>query len=249
MMERTPNQTMVDSQLDSVELDPTTGMGIEVGYKHDPSKFLYDKDYNTRLSPKLEEEYKKVFKPEDSTDYDMRGWFFEQFMNNPLVIPSPNKEGAHYPDTYKKPNHPTFSMDSRYNGVNGNYGGVWGEEEGKDTFKPSSTNLKNLGKEGLQDYFKRVEPNAKLLLDEPQIEDRRDDTNLRTYQEILDGEKRGSTYSSEDNKSLDRPYTKLEKEAGMNDIDKIELDSMVNLIRRGLAAIEQDKKQNLSGKK
>lgn len=33
LMVKTPNQTMIDKQLDDAELDPSTGLGIEVGYK------------------------------------------------------------------------------------------------------------------------------------------------------------------------------------------------------------------------
>lgn len=33
LMVKTPNQTMIDKQLDDAELDPTTGLGIEVSYK------------------------------------------------------------------------------------------------------------------------------------------------------------------------------------------------------------------------
>lgn len=237
LMVKTPDASNTDKQLDNAELNPSTGMGIEVAYKANPSHFAYDKNYDTKLPPKLEGEYQQMFKPEDSTDYDMRGWFFEQWLNSPDLKVNPNSPGMHYTDLYKKPNHATFSMDSKYNGVDGNYGGVWGnDEEGNDTFKPSSTNLKNLGKEGLQDYFKQVEPKAKLLLDEPQIEDRRDEQFVRTYQEILDDANgKAGQYSSKDNKELERSYTQLEKEAGMKDLDRIELDQLVNRIQKGVS--------------
>lgn len=66
--------------------------------------------YDTNLSP-LEEikfqEWKRVYAPHDSgQDYDLRGAFKAGLMPDPLT--------GHWPDTYKKPNHPTFSVESQY---------------------------------------------------------------------------------------------------------------------------------------
>src|SRR6185369_6907776 len=89
-------------------------------------------------------------------DYDYESWQ----KANPGVQMAP---GQHYPDTYKLPNHITFSDESMYHGGD-NQGGHWGtNEQGKDTFTPGPTNLKNYSMEALQDYFKRVEPDAVLL--------------------------------------------------------------------------------------
>lgn len=66
------------------------------------------------------------------------------------------------------------------------------------------------------------------------IEDRRDDTTLHTYQEWLDGNKSSGSYLPEDNKELEnRGYTKLEKEAGMVDLDKTNLDQIIKAIQKG----------------
>jgi hypothetical protein len=65
--------------------------------------------FDTKLSPKNEEAFKawkKKFAPSDSgADYDLRGAFKAGL--------KPDKNG-HWPDTFKKPNHPTFSDESRY---------------------------------------------------------------------------------------------------------------------------------------
>ena len=68
------------------------------------------------------------------------------------------------PDTYKKPNHPTFSVESKYNNVDGNIGGKWSEDNGKTIFEPSTTNISNLGEDGLKNYFDKYEKGVELKL-------------------------------------------------------------------------------------
>ncbi len=118
----------------------------------------YTDQYNTELSPKEQSQYNQKFSPGDSYDYDMQGWF----KANPDA--NPNEPGVHYPDTFKKPNHPTFSDESQYHGVDGFQGGSWGKENGKDYFIPGPTNLQNHGAEGLQQYFKKTEPTIDLRM-------------------------------------------------------------------------------------
>ena len=51
-------------------------------------------------------EWKSMYAPNDSGyDYDLQGAF------NAGVLPDKN---GHWPDTFKKPNHPTFSIESKY---------------------------------------------------------------------------------------------------------------------------------------
>lgn len=68
------------------------------------------KDFNTVLSPKNEETFKawkEKFAPKDSgMDYDLRGAFKAGL--------KPDAKTGHWPDTFKKPNHPTFSDQSKY---------------------------------------------------------------------------------------------------------------------------------------
>lgn len=65
--------------------------------------------YDTKLSPEEESKFqawKKTNAPNDSgEDYDLRGAYKEG------LKPA---ENGHWPDTYKKPNHPTFSNQSKY---------------------------------------------------------------------------------------------------------------------------------------
>ena len=66
--------------------------------------------YDTRLNPQEEEKFqqwKQKNAPRDSgADYDLRGAFKEGL--------TPDKQSGHWSDKYKKPNHPTFSVESKY---------------------------------------------------------------------------------------------------------------------------------------
>jgi hypothetical protein len=134
--------------------------------------------YDTELSPSEEiafnlwvnKQYpsKKV---EDVTkDYDLRGAWKE--INKGSVK---FDERGHLPDTYKKPNHITFSNESKYHSKE-TPGGVWYSKpiEGKNTnskteqwhFQPSAHNIKTNGKENMVNYFKKFEPDVRLMFNE-----------------------------------------------------------------------------------
>lgn len=73
--------------------------------------FLDEKpSYDTKLSPAEETKFaawKKQYAPNDSgDDYDLRGAFKAGL--------KPDAATGHWPDTFKKPNHPTFSDESIY---------------------------------------------------------------------------------------------------------------------------------------
>lgn len=90
----------------------------------------------------------------DSVDYDMQGAF---------KAGEGQSEDGHFTDRFKKPNHMTFSTDSKYSGKQFT-GGKW-EKEGRSwVFKASKDNLKFHTKEELIAYFRRAEPTAKLYL-------------------------------------------------------------------------------------
>lgn len=76
--------------------------------------------YETALTPKEEMEFqrwKNIHAPNDSgQDYDLRGAY------KAGVTPA---ENGHWPDTYKKPNHPTFSNESIYAKDAQNLAGAW----------------------------------------------------------------------------------------------------------------------------
>lgn len=74
-------------------------------------------------------------------------------------------ERGHMPDTYKLPNHITFSDQSKYHGQNGEEGGKWDQlPEGRWMFTPGASNLRRYSSEQLQNYFQRAEPNSILNL-------------------------------------------------------------------------------------
>lgn len=117
----------------------------------DPSK------YDTKLSPQDEIQFqgwKSKYAPKDSgADYDLRGAY------KAGIKPDPQR--GHFPDTFKKPNHPTFSTESQYSGKDGFIGGKWGDG---DSYTPSATNLQFKQPHELQQYFQQNEPKSKLNL-------------------------------------------------------------------------------------
>ena len=125
----------------------------------------YTGRYNTTLTPEEEAAYGKWVSErsaaagrdigQDTYDYDLRGAW------------QANAESAangHMPDTYKKPNHPTFSDQSRYHGVDGAQGGTWGKEGDAPPFYPSQHNVKNMGSEELLKYFEQFEKNSPVYM-------------------------------------------------------------------------------------
>lgn len=115
--------------------------------------------YNTKLSESDEKLYqlwlKTLPKEQQNTyDYDMRGaWQAGKGQGG----------NGHFTDRFKKPNHPTFSNESIYNGADGQYGGDWLNILGRDVFVPTETNLAQNDSEWLRKYFAEVEPSALLM--------------------------------------------------------------------------------------
>lgn len=69
--------------------------------------------YNTLLNPNQEIDFyikkqNSPFKDDSGFDYDYRG-FYEKFGNL-----SPQATNGHLTDEFKKPYHPTFSVESKY---------------------------------------------------------------------------------------------------------------------------------------
>lgn len=128
--------------------------------------------YNTALSPDEETQYQAWGQQQaaaqgrnpaaDTYDYDMRGFWKSggQMAAN-----------GHAGDFYKKPNHPTFSDQSQYHGVDGHQGGAWGGGQNGQpwTYTPSATNLQYYNPSQLRQYFNQVEPSNQLIL--PQAQD------------------------------------------------------------------------------
>lgn len=130
-------------------------------------------EYNTKLTPEEEaafalwagtfpDEYNKMTRQlRDGFDYDLRGFWKAGL-----------KQGSngHGSDLFKKPNHPTFSVDSLYASEE-MPGGVWTElapARGDkipplSTYEPSDTNYLFETPRELVDYMKDVEPMSILL--------------------------------------------------------------------------------------
>lgn len=82
--------------------------------------------YDTVLSSadeKAFQAWKGEYAPRDSgADYDLRGAFKAGL--------KPSEENGHWPDTFKKPNHPTFSVESKFAiGDDAKLAGSWNGEE------------------------------------------------------------------------------------------------------------------------
>lgn len=107
-------------------------------------------EYNTSLAAKDEAGFQRwasqLSRLRDLYDYDLRGAYKAGFRGN-----------GHLPDTYKKPNHPTFSVESQYSGP-GIAGGQWGE----NVYYPSQQNLRTYSPQELMQYFREVEPGIRL---------------------------------------------------------------------------------------
>lgn len=97
-------------------------------------------EYETKLTPEQEKQFQQWraanVRPDDTgSDYDFRGAFLAG------IKPAPN---GHWPDTYKKPNEPTFSNESIYAARRPDLAGRW---EG-ETFIPP-----NMSREGMGEGF------------------------------------------------------------------------------------------------
>jgi hypothetical protein len=97
----------------------------------------------------------------DQYDYDIQGYWKENVGLKPSGKQWSDSMTAkgHGTDRYKKPNHPTFSTESKYHGKDGYQGGVWGE----GTFTPSEEMKTRMSKQQTQEYFKTREPGVKLV--------------------------------------------------------------------------------------
>ena len=102
----------------------------------------------------------------DTGDYDTQGFYKEVYnknngdMNAITAALTPGSPTAHVGnDRYKKPNHPTFSKESKYHIPVLRPAGEWGRNEQGDYFNASRRNIKNMTEsDGTPlEYFKRAE--------------------------------------------------------------------------------------------
>lgn len=123
--------------------------------------------FDQPIPPDRQQEYEqwKAKLPADqqsTADYDLQGAF--------LAGIKPDPKTGHLDDTYKKPNHPTFSTDSVYSGdKSGEVGGRWVKVGDKWRFFASPDNLKHYSVDELRDYFRRHEPDSTLILPDGSI--------------------------------------------------------------------------------
>lgn len=119
--------------------------------------------YDTKLSPAAEARFQTWLRTlprrlQETSDYDMRGAFSAN---------AREAANGHLPDTYKKPNHVTYSNESIYSRSPGAPpAGRWFQgPDGKWFFWAAPTNVTNAGGvNGLQNYFSTVEPDSGLIL-------------------------------------------------------------------------------------
>jgi hypothetical protein len=129
----------------------------------------YINQYNTGLTP---DEFKKFYSwaknkygshdniLREMGAYDIQGAW--KLQNSGKSIVDPNT--GHGPDTFKKPNHITFSNQSQYHNEQ-MPGGSWFQQDNKWKFKPSQTIMQHYTKPQLQEYFNKNEKDVDLLFD------------------------------------------------------------------------------------
>jgi hypothetical protein len=108
--------------------------------QQDP-EMMYTDRFNTELNKQEQKEFDEWVAKEskrrgrnilmDKGAYDVQGfWKSGDYKNR--------DEDGHGTDTWKKPNHPTFSNQSKYHGVDGFYGGNWTSQDGYQPSKQSA---------------------------------------------------------------------------------------------------------------
>lgn len=113
--------------------------------------------YDTPLTPEQLALYQKALgelKPKgrdvsaDQEDYDLQGLYAQKGAKGLAEL-----QRGHGVDTFKKPNHPTFSEESQYSTTD-NPGGHWGEL----SFVPSPQQMQRTPIADTRQYFKEAEP-------------------------------------------------------------------------------------------
>lgn len=113
---------------------PRTGGARDTGEFFGPSNIRDTGEFHgPNFDQAAFEEWKATYAPNDSgIDYDFRAAYLAG------VLPD---ESGHWPDTYKLPNHPTFSDESIYAEQNPDAAGHWVG----DTYIPPGTEMANFG--------------------------------------------------------------------------------------------------------
>ena len=118
--------------------------------------------YNTQLTPDEESVYQAWAKGQgrekDVFNYDLRG-AWKELQSGTMS----EDERGHLGDKYKKPNHPTFSTESIYNGKDGYQGGIWSRNGNVDVYTPQHKLTPEQAKR-LKLYFAQNEDGVALNL-------------------------------------------------------------------------------------
>lgn len=118
--------------------------------------------YNTQLTPDEESAYQAWAKGQgrekDVFNYDLRG-AWKELQSGTMS----EDERGHLGDKYKKPNHPTFSTESIYNGKDGYQGGIWSRNGNVDVYTPQHKLTPEQAKR-LKLYFAQNEDGVALNL-------------------------------------------------------------------------------------
>lgn len=125
--------------------------------------------YNTPLNPSEKKEFNEWLGTQskvsgrnvanDLFDYDLQGAWQA---NKDISMTS------QAPEKFKKPNHPTFSTDSKYSNPMGFQGGQWFFDDNKWHFEPSRHNLMfHGGMDNISNYFKEADPDVELVKQGP----------------------------------------------------------------------------------
>lgn len=111
--------------------------------------------FETKLTPEEEQQFqqwKQQYAPNDSGyDYDLRGAFKAGL--------KPDPQTGHFPDTFKKPNHPTFSNQSMYASQRPDLAGSWqGDQYVKPQPKPQTAGELIRGLRAIQQKYDIAAP-------------------------------------------------------------------------------------------
>lgn len=129
----------------------------------------WSQQFNTPLSPADKVAYQAWLVSEsarrrrdvtkDPQDYDLQGYWKD-------IGRADTTGQGHMTDTFKKPNHPTFSDESKYSGTLAPWGGSFQGGKWDDTgYTPSPDMLAHThNPDDMQDYFDEAEPGMKLRL-------------------------------------------------------------------------------------
>ena len=146
-----------NNQMQNGGLLPTPSVGVD-------SEMMFRDKYNTQLNSKEQKQFDSWVAKEskrrgrdilmDRGAYDVTGFWKSGDYKR---MDSDN----HGSDNWKKPNHPTFSNQSKYHGADGWYGGYWTDKAG---YQPSKQTLEAYGPDYYNEMF-QSEPGRSEYLD------------------------------------------------------------------------------------